>query len=155
MNELYDEHRLQEQLRLLSKKLALTDKYDAACCGTTVGQCRVLQAIGRNPNVNTKQLAESLNVDKSTMSRTIDHLVKQELIVRRPYQRDRRHTILNFTSEGQVMLKALEMEINKYHAEILYAIPEDKRDQVMESLDLLLRALDKSDLGTCGSSTCC
>ncbi len=155
VNEHWDENRLQEQLRLLGRKLALADKFDAACCGTTVGKCRALQEIGRNLDINTKQLAEALNVDKSTISRTIDNLVKQDWVIRRPDHQDRRYTILNLTTEGQIVSRDLAMQINRYHKQLLNAIPEKKRTQVMESLDLLLKALDEAEKGPGGGSSCC
>ncbi len=155
LHEPGDEYRLAEQLQLLGRKLALADKYDAACCGTTIGQCRALREIGRNPGLNTNQLAEKLNVDKSTVSRTIDQLVKQYWVVRRPDQRDRRYTILDLSREGQAMLLALEMQIVRYHQGIFRAIPENKRGQVAESIDLLLNALQKMEQDTGGGSICC
>jgi len=150
-----DEYRLQDRLRLLGRKLALADKYDAACCGMTAGQCRALQEIGRNRDINTNQLADNLNVDKSTVSRTIDHLVKQNLVDRKPDQRDRRYTSLDLSQEGQVMLQSLELQIVKYYQEVFRTIPENKRTQVIESLDLLLNALKEVEQGTGSGSVCC
>jgi len=146
---LKNEYRLREQLRILGKKLTYADKHDAACCGTTIGQCRALQEMGKNDGINVNKLAENLNVDKSTISRSIDNLVKQNWAYRAADPYDRRYISLNLTAQGQEILENIEMRINKYHEQIFSTIPEEKREQVVESLDLLLKALDEAERCFC------
>ncbi|NLO21727.1 MAG: MarR family transcriptional regulator [Syntrophomonadaceae bacterium] len=146
---------LQEILLRLGRKLLSVDKFDAACCGMTVGQCRMLQEIGKHSHISIKQLAENFKLDKSTVSRIVDSLVKEGWVVRRPDTMDRRCLVLNLSQRGEETLYNLTTQISNYYQSVLEAIPALQRDQLIESLELLLKALDKVYLESNKTIVCC
>lgn len=146
---------LQELLLRLGRRLLSVDKLDAACCGMTVGQCRILQEIGKHSHISVKQLAENFKLDKSTVSRSVDNLVKEGWVVRRTDTRDRRCLVLNLSQQGEETLLNLTLQISNYYRVVLAAIPALQRDQLMESLELLLKALDKADSQSQNNMLCC
>jgi DNA-binding MarR family transcriptional regulator len=77
------------------------------------------------------------------MSRTIDNLVEAELAVRDLDQENRRYVTIQLTDDGQSVFRNIEDSMALYFTSILEEIPEEKRDQVFESLRLLTEAAQK------------
>jgi DNA-binding MarR family transcriptional regulator len=69
-------------------------------CGLTFTQCHSLLEIGEKESTTVAELADSLTLDKSTLSRTVESLVRQRLIQRREHPDDRRVKILRLTVGG-------------------------------------------------------
>jgi DNA-binding MarR family transcriptional regulator len=136
---------LREMIRLLMRRLGVLEKSEASCCGITLGQCHALIEIGRAGEISLNELAELLNVDNSTMSRTVNNLVSNELIERVINPEDRRYVKITLTEKGEQMFKEIEENMGSYFKHILEAIPEDKHQQVVESLRLLMGAIKKAN----------
>ena len=73
---------LRELLRTLIRKLGLLERSEAVCCEVTLSQCNALVEIGRVGVLSVNQLADRLNLDKSTVSRVSDKLVLDGLLLR-------------------------------------------------------------------------
>jgi DNA-binding MarR family transcriptional regulator len=134
---------LRELIRVLIRNLGVLEKGDASCCGVTITQCHAIAEIGRKEKISLIDLADLLCVDKSTMSRTIDNLVEAELAVRDLDQENRRYVTIQLTDDGQSVFRNIEDSMALYFTSILEEIPEEKRDQVFESLRLLTEAAQK------------
>jgi DNA-binding MarR family transcriptional regulator len=77
------------------------------------------------------------------MSRTIDNLVEAELALRDLDQENRRYVTIQLTEDGQNVFRNIEDSMAAYFSSILEEIPEEKREQVFESLRLLTEAAQK------------
>jgi DNA-binding MarR family transcriptional regulator len=135
---------LRELLRILVRNLGLLEKSEASCCGTTIAQCHAIVEIGRENGVSLNELADILGLDKSTMSRTINNLVEGNLVVREIHPEDRRYVTIELTEKGKETFKSIENTMELYYKEILNSIPENKREQVIESLQLLTDAVKQN-----------
>lgn len=135
---------LRELLRLLVRDLGLLQKEDAACCGISVTQCHALVEVGRRGQMNLVELSDCLDLDKSTMSRTISSLTESGYVNRTTDNDNRRYVQISLQPEGQAVFKSIEETMNRYYQCIFEAIPEEKRPQVVESLELLLNAVKQS-----------
>lgn len=133
--------RLREYTQSLAKKLGAFDKDDASCCGITVSQYRVLLEISKNSHISINKLAQILDLDKSTMSRMVTNLVEKGWATRDIDQQDRRYMSVKLTDEGRNLVGAIESRINRFYLEIYNSIPENRREQVLESLHILIEAL--------------
>lgn len=138
---------LRETVRLLERKLGLLNDIQSACCGVTFAQCHAIVEIGRAKRISLNELADILGLDKSTISRTVNNLVNNHLAVREIEPKDRRYIMITLTEAGWNTFRKIEAEMNTYFAQVYHRIPEGKREQVVESLHLLLQAL--SDNGDC------
>jgi DNA-binding MarR family transcriptional regulator len=134
---------LRELIRVLIRNLGVLEKGDASCCGVTITQCHAIAEIGMKEKISLIDLAEMLSVDKSTMSRTIDNLVEAELALRDLDQENRRYVTIQLTEDGQNVFRNIEDSMAAYFSSILEEIPEEKREQVFESLRLLTEAAQK------------
>ncbi len=132
---------LRELTRQLIKNMSFLDKTEASCCGTTIGQCYAITEIGRVEEISLNELADLLNLDNSTMSRTINNLVEQQLVIREIDAQDRRYVKMKLTEKGQGIYKTIEKNMDKYYMSLMKDIPEEKHLQVVESLELLLKAM--------------
>lgn len=132
---------LREGLRLLVRRLGMLERGEAICCGVTLTQCHTIVEIAKAGNISVNELAEQLNLDKSTVSRTVDGLVNDEIILRQPDPADRRYVLLSLTPKGRRVYAGLEERSENYYTEVLASIPAEKREQVVESLGYLAEAM--------------
>lgn len=135
---------LRELIRILVRNLGILEKGDANCCGVTISQCHAIVEIGRAKEISLNELAQILTLDKSTMSRTINNLVEDSLVVRELHSEDRRYITIKLTDEGIKIFKNIEGGMNEYYKNIFKYISEDKREQVLESLKLLIEAVSEN-----------
>jgi DNA-binding MarR family transcriptional regulator len=139
-----DSHYLRELIRILVRNLGILEKGEIPCCGVTISQCHTIVEIGRSGEVSLNELAEILNLDKSTMSRTVNNLVDQNFVIRDIPSEDRRYVKIKLTEEGYKVFKTIENNMEAYYKNILDSIPIDKRNQVIESLKLLVKAVKEN-----------
>ncbi|QHQ62282.1 MarR family transcriptional regulator [Anaerocolumna sedimenticola] len=132
---------LRELLRILVRNLGILEKSDASCCGVTISQCHALVEIGRAKKISLIDLAELLELDKSTMSRTINNLVDAEIVKRETDPENRRYISIQLTDKGTEVFKSIEDNMFAYYTSIFRSIPEDKRNQVLESLQILVQSV--------------
>ena len=128
---------LREIVRILVRNLGLLEKGDAGCCGVTLAQGHAIVEIGRAEEINLNSLAQLLNLDKSTMSRTIDNLVNQGLVLREVHTENRRNIRISLTEKGNEIFAGIEKSMQDYYNNIISIVPKDKKAQVLESLQIL------------------
>ncbi len=132
---------LRELIRILVRTLGILEKNDISCSGVTIAQCHALVEIGRTQKISLIELAELLGLDKSTMSRTIKNLVDAGFVNRETDSENRRYISIQLTDKGTQVYKSIEDSMNGYYGSIYKSIPEDKRIQVLESLELLIKSI--------------
>lgn len=137
---------LREVIKTCVRKLGLVQKADAACCGITITQCHTLVEIGRGQSLSLNELSGALTLDKSTMSRTVENLVNAELVERQIDSADRRYTKIQLTAKGAEMVEQINSSMIKYFAQVIHAIPDDKRTIFEEVLPFLLAAVKETEL---------
>lgn len=152
MNELGNTKYLRELLRNLVKSLGILEKNKEFCCGITYAQYCALIEIGRAKEIFLKTLAEKLNLDKSTTSRTVDNLVKLNYAKLEVFIENRKFVKIILTDKGLDLFNKIEEGSEKYYKNILELIPENKRSQVIESIEYLIDALGKVK---CCDGSCC
>ena len=130
-----------KNLRILQRKLGLQLSGDALCCGVTVAQCHTLLAIEERKLTTVTDLALDLELDKSTLSRTIESLVAIDLVNRETNSGNRRSQHISLTKEGEDAVTGIHVQWNDYFESILSQIPVAKRTVVMEGLSLLAGVL--------------
>jgi len=120
---------------------------DEACCdGLTPRQCRVLRALGEDPDRNLSDLAEREGLTPSGMSRRVDPLVDAGYLVRRRgAAADGRALTLDLTKKGADALRSVEDTIYGSISALWDAVPAGKRAGVLEGLKLLVQAAEKAE----------
>lgn len=141
MSEINQAQLLREMIRHLVRKLGVLERGEASCCDITLSQCHTIVEIGRAGTMSANVLAEILGLDKSTVSRSVDKLVSDGIIVREPDPEDRRYVTLLLSEKGLSIFADVEKRMAQYFEEVIAAIPDDKREQLVESLHYLVEAL--------------
>jgi DNA-binding MarR family transcriptional regulator len=136
-------HLLREHVRKLERILGLLNDGEMSCCGITMAQCHALVEIGRARAISLNALATLLNLDNSTASRTVQNLVSAGLARRGPDPQDRRAVVIELAPEGEALFRKVEFGMTDQFETVWSRIPADKRDQVVESLRLLIDAMDE------------
>lgn len=142
MNSTMDSKQLRELVRKLERKLGVMQDGEYSCCGITLAQCQALVEIGRAANISLNELAELLNLDNSTLSRTVNNLVANELVKRDIDPQDRRCVAISLTESGHKLFEGIETSMDLYYRKIYQSIPEDKQKQVLESMQILLESIE-------------
>lgn len=142
-------HYLRELIRVLVRNLGVLEKDEATCSGVTMSQCHAIVEIGRAEEISLNELAKILELDKSTMSRTINNLVESGLVARELHAEDRRYVTIKLTDKGTVVYRSTEGSMEKYYRDIFLDIPENKREQVLDSLKLLTDAIKQNKTSNC------
>jgi DNA-binding MarR family transcriptional regulator len=141
MNEMDSAKQLRECVRLLERKLGMLESDYMACCGVTMAQCHALIEIGRAKRIALNELAGIMNLENSSMSRTVKNLVSRELVTRETDPSDRRYVTIQLTESGQQLFQSIEADMNAYYEKIYLGLSAEKRLQVIESLNLLVHEM--------------
>lgn len=137
MDRLEEQKQLRDNIILLERKLGLLNDSEMSCCSTTMAQCHTIVEIGRAGNISLIDLANLLNLDNSTISRTVNNLVNSDYVKRDLNPDDRRYVTITLTDKGVGLYESIEYGIDEKFSAIYNSIPEDKRVQVLDSLKLL------------------
>jgi DNA-binding MarR family transcriptional regulator len=133
-----------ETIRILERKLGAMEQNELLSCGVSLAQCYALIEIGRMETVSLNELAQILDLDSSTLSRTVNNLVTSGLALRETDPDDRRYVTIKLTEQGREQFAALEGTLDDNFDNIFAGIPESKRGQILEDLILIIEAMDKS-----------
>ncbi|MBL2556775.1 MarR family transcriptional regulator, partial [Klebsiella pneumoniae] len=73
-------YQLRQMLQILIRRFGLLEKEGAQCCGVSLIQSHILFEVQRQKNPSLNELASSLGLDNSTLSRHIQGLVNKDLV---------------------------------------------------------------------------
>jgi DNA-binding MarR family transcriptional regulator len=132
---------LREMVKQLELDMSWRMKEEVGCCGITLAQCQILTELGKTNEVCIVDLAEVIGIDSSTLSRTANRMVEAGFVDRITNCSDRRYVSLTLTDKGQNLFQHIEDKSNCFYAKVLEQIPENKREQVIESFNLFTEAL--------------
>lgn len=105
-------------------------------------QLRVLAFIDRSSQASLSEVADYIDVGRSSMSATIDRLVQRGLVNRTEDPQERRRVILTLTTTGSEYLHQVTEATRSQVAGILSSLPDAQLQQVMQGLALLGEAFE-------------
>ena len=140
-------------LRLLEREMGFQTGFEIQCCGVTLGQCHILMELAEKKETTIRELSDTFGLDKSSLSRTVDGMVKSGLLNRAESKKDRRYTSLSLTKKGIKSAENINVTCNEYYKLLFDLIPEEKHSPIFESIKLLSEAMNK--LRTSENKMCC
>lgn len=142
-----EERKLQEQIQAFVRSFGLVDREHRTPCGQPIptSQAHALHVLGRGVPLTQQMLAEELRLDKSTTSRLVTQLIDRGWVEREVNPADRREFRLGLTEQGRKLFGQVSQAATAKFGELWAEIPPDKRAQVLESLELLTRTLNKAE----------
>lgn len=146
-----DSNEFRELIRKIERELGLlnregnTTNTTGCCCKVSLAQCHALVEIGRASNISLKELSNILGLDKSTMSRTVDILVKKEYVIRSQSEMDKRCVNIKLSSKGKEVFDNIESSMNEKFKNAFEEIKLEDRETVLKSMRILVTVLGKEN----------
>jgi DNA-binding MarR family transcriptional regulator len=121
--------------RLRRAARALTQLYDdlMAPSGLRVTQFSLLRALAREGTSRMSALAESLLLDRTALSRTLDPLLERRLVAIVP-GRDARTREVSLTRAGERAIRAAEPYWKRAQEQVVRRLGADKLDALVSTL---------------------
>lgn len=123
-------------LRVLEREIARQLEGQTSCCGVTLAQCHALLELAYG-EVSLGGLAAALDLDISTLSRTVEGLVKAGLVERSADPSDRRAVRLTLTGAGRERVATINEMCNRDYARVLGELKEADRRTVVRAVRVL------------------
>ena len=99
-----DEQLLQHQVQAFIRQFGLLEQEHTPCnFPLSPSQAHALQVLRQRSTSTQSQLAEQLHLEKSTVSRLVNHLVEQGWVERTINPESRREVLLSLTSQGRTV----------------------------------------------------
>lgn len=109
--------------------------------GMTTGEFSALAAIRENPGVRQGTLAKAMMVKRSNMTKLVQKLEREGLILRRAAQDDARSVRLELTVKGHRAIEAALPDIEGFNREITQALSAPERQVLLGLLGKLNESL--------------
>ena len=110
--------------------------------GISLAGFRCLRHLHEHQQAIVKQLAESMNLTSSRLTRIIDDLISKDLVIRESKPFDRRAYIISLTKKGKELAKKLYGNFNTLHEVIFSEISDSNQKTITKSLRQMLDSLD-------------
>jgi DNA-binding MarR family transcriptional regulator len=114
----------------------------------SIPQILCLSYLNSSPNFQATQgeIRQFLQLNSSTTSGIIDRLENKGLLVRLPKQGDKRVVNISLTSKGAGLLKQIPEILHIQLSEKLRLLPDNKLQQIQESLQTLVSLLNIEEI---------
>ncbi|MCK5146800.1 winged helix-turn-helix transcriptional regulator [bacterium] len=133
-----------KSMRQLERLLEKQSKNFDCCCGVSVAQCHTLLALEEMEPCSLSVLAKELELDKSTVSRSIEGLVRIGLVHRKLDLENRRYTIQTLSEQGRLTVKKINEENNEFYNEMLNKLANKDKNSLILGLTNLIDLLQKT-----------
>jgi DNA-binding MarR family transcriptional regulator len=123
----------------------------AFCEGVTFHQFVILDAVGKNKELNISDLHRILSVKKSTTTRLVNPLIQKGLLTREKSNLDSRAFVLTLTEDGRNIHQKVHLCLEDFFNKVSCNLPAGKRDNTLQAVQIFITAI-KNAAGVCD---CC
>ena len=115
-------------------------------CGqsVSVAEAHALMELTKAVSLSQGKLARRLDLEKSTVSRLVSSLDRRRWIKRDRNPTDRRIVEIQLTNAGKQTAATLSVARQTKFDKVMSAIPEDRQDDVIDALNILVEAIRES-----------
>jgi DNA-binding MarR family transcriptional regulator len=135
-----DVRRLRMGFKALVRRFSVSERADVLCCGVTVAQAAVLDALAGG-GLRLGALGRRLGVAPSTLTRNLTRLLETGLVKRSEDRDDRRSAHVELTREGRRAAERMESVEDGFARAILERLPPRRRRRALAGLADLLAAV--------------
>lgn len=104
----------------------------------TAPQYAVLHVVGEDPGIDLTDLGARAALDRTTVGRVVDRLVRDGLVQRRARPGDRRRMAVTLTPAGRQRLVAVTPLATEASRRLLAGLDDDRADSLMALLRAML-----------------
>ncbi len=105
------------QFGFLSKETTKLFNNKLSEFGITIGQLLVMNQVRVKGEIAVKDIAQNLRLESPTVTRIIDRLIRDNLLLRKEDEKDRRFQLISLTDEGKALIEktiVIPYEYNDY-----------------------------------------
>jgi DNA-binding MarR family transcriptional regulator len=106
--------------------------------GLYPGQPRLLHSLAEKDGISQRALAQQMNITPATLTRMLQRMEKNNLIIRKADEKDQRIILVYMTDTARETLKKLDRINEKTEEDIFGTLNEDDREKLTAYLDLIL-----------------
>jgi DNA-binding MarR family transcriptional regulator len=114
---------------------------DVAPPGMTAARSRTLSIIRRVEDCTMSTLANFSTIDRTTLTREVDHLVAAGFVARSVPANDRRRINLQLTDKGEALYKQFSPALGAFDRRVLADVSPDRQSEIARGLQIMLRNL--------------
>lgn len=140
-----------ELIRRFDRELFMQN-CNACCGGITLAQCHTLLEIENRGKESLTELANTLGLDKSTISRTVDGLVTVGLADRTIPAENRRMSTIQLTESGKTLCHSINRKSETYFETILSILSDADKKELLRLLEMVTNRMVDVRLP---DNTCC
>jgi DNA-binding MarR family transcriptional regulator len=134
--------KFREILRRFEREIFVQSN-ESCCSGVTLAQCHTLLEIESKNTECVTELAKTLGLDKSTVSRTIDGLVNIGLVDRTIPLENRRMSSLKLTESGKNICQSINCNSDNYFNEILSILTDSEKEELLRLFETITNQMIK------------
>ncbi len=113
--------------------------------GFTSSQCHVLLELHKNHTLSINAISEKMKLEISTVTRIMNNLVRDGLVVRQKSRQDKRIVEASLTEQGVAAADELQYSIEHYYRDVIEHLPRGHVREVMRAVEHLVTALEKAN----------
>jgi len=103
---------------------------ELAQTGLTMGQWQVLATLNRLDKATMGEVAAFCAADRTTLTRTVDRMVKDGLVKRDRKPADRRQVHLNLTEKGEAVFRTTLIEVTRFNDRVTGVLTAEQTEQL-------------------------
>lgn len=115
------------------------------------GEIAVISLIGLNPGISQNEVAATLVLKKSAVTKVIKGLEERGFVQREKVKADKRFNALTLTASGDAKFKRINARMEEQHGALLAPFSEDERAQLFGLLNRLHAHLVERNVERTGS----
>ncbi len=94
--------------------------------------------------LSINEIAEIMNLEKSSVSRMVKILIRDDLLQKSVSDLDKRIAVISLTENGKKIATEIKKNREKYYRDIILNLPKGHVREVMNSTEILVKALKRS-----------
>lgn len=111
---------------------------ELARSGLTLGQWQVLATLNRLDRATMGEAAAFCAADRTTLTRTVDRMVKDGLVERDRRPADRRQVQLNLTEKGDAVYRSALIEVTRFNDRVTGGLTAEEAERLESMIGRML-----------------
>ena len=141
--------RLLSGIRALVRRFALSERADVECCGMTVAQAAMLDALQGEAGLRLSDLGQRLGIAPSTLTRNLARIEEKGLVARKVDAADARAFRVALTAAGRQAAERLQELDVAFARSVIERLPAERRARTLGALNDLMVAVREATESCC------
>ncbi len=124
----------------------LSNRYKKMKLDITPNQSKIIMFINNNKEVTSNDIGKWIHSNKSSLSKVLNNLEKNNYIIREEDKNDTRKKIVKLTNKGEKIVTILEEDAKEVSNLLMISIKKDEYDTFKKVLDKVEMNIERMNL---------